>query len=451
MTDTTMTKSDPVLAVRELTRTFARDLSRQRDEPAWMAERRQVAWSLAEDIPLPTTRDEHWRRTDLRPLKWDILRLPDPPHVSLAGLDALPQPFHAALDLAEPVAGRLVLWNGRVVWHWVAPDVAAKGVVFTDMGKALHDHPDLLSRYFMTTGVMPGENKFTALHAALWDAGALIYVPPGVEVDQPFEVVVALSGEGSAIFPHTLIVADRQAKVTVIEDNLSLDEKEVGFSSGVSEIIAGDGAQVTYAQLQRWGSGVFSFNTQRSLQATDSRMVWEMGQLGGRLSKTYVDSLLRGDGSSVQFNGVYLVRGRQHIDLDTLMHHSARSTTGDLLIKGAAQERGRAVFEGMIRIDPGAQQTDSYLKSDNLILSDKARIDAIPGLVIDANDVRASHGATVGRVDEDHIFYLQSRGIPRRLAERMVVEGFFASVFDRMSQERVRRRLAAALAARLSD
>jgi len=451
MSDTTLTKNDPALAAGAFTRTVVSDLSRQRHEPAWMAEKRQMAWSLAEDIPLPTTRDEHWRRTDLKPLRWETLRLPEPPPMSLAGSEALPQPFRAALDLEEPVAGRLVVWNGHVVWHSVAPDVSARGVVFTDLATALRDYPDQIERYFMTTCVMPGENKFTALHAALWDSGAFIYVPPGVEVEHPFEVVIGLSGEGSAIFPHTLIVAERLAAVTVIEDNLSLDNEVAGFSSGVTEIITGNGAQVTYAPLQRWGDGVFSFGTQRALHAPDSRVVWEMGQLGGRLSKTYVDSLLRGDGASVQFNGIYLVRGRQHIDLDTLMHHSGRGTSGDLLIKGAARERGRAVFEGMIRIDPGAQQTDSYLKSDNLILSDRARIDAIPGLVIDANDVRASHGATVGRVDEDHIFYLQSRGIPRRLAERMVVEGFFASVFDRMSQERVRRKLGAAVAAQLGD
>lgn len=450
MNDTTTTQNAPAPAVGAFTRAAVAELSRQRGEPEWMAERRQVAWTLFEDIPLPTTRDDHWRRTDLRPLKWEALRRPESP-APVALPDDLPAPLRAALDLTEPAAGRLVLWNGRPVWCEIAPDLAARGVIFIDLATGLRDYPELLRQHFMTACVTPGENKFTALHAALWDGGAFIYVPPGIEIEQPFEVIVGLSGEGTAILPHTLIVADRQAVVTVIEDNLSLDEGQPGFSSGATEIITGDGAQVTYAQLQRWGDGVLSFNTRRALHAPDSRVVWEMGQLGGRLSKTYVDSLLRGDGSSTQFNGVYLVRGRQHIDLDTLMHHSGRGTTGDLLIKGAARERGRAVFEGMIRIEPGAQQTDSYLKSDNLILSDKARVDAIPGLVIDANDVRASHGATVGRVDEEHIFYLQSRGIPRAAAERMVVEGFFASVFDRMSQERVRRKLAAAVAARLGD
>jgi Fe-S cluster assembly protein SufD len=451
MEDTTTTKNAHALATGGFTREAVAELSRQRREPAWLAEKRQRGWSLFEDIPLPTTRDEHWRRTDLRPLKWETLRRSVDPPTAVAVPDNLPAPLRAALDLAEPAAGRLVLWNGHPVWREVVPDLVARGVIFTDLATAVHEHPDLVRLHLMSDCVTAGENKFTALHAALWDGGAFIYVPPGVEIKQPFEVVVGLSGEGTAVLPHTLIVADHQSVVTVIEDNLSLDDGQPAFSSGVSEIIAGAGAQVTYAHLQRWGDGVLSFNTRRALHATDSRVVWELGQLGGRLSKTYVDSLLRGDGASTQFNGVYFVRGRQHIDLDTLMHHSGRGTTGDLLLKGAAQERGRAVFEGMIRIDPGAQQTDSYLKSDNLILSDKARIDAIPGLVIDANDVRASHGATVGRVDEDHIFYLQSRGIPRAAAVRMVVEGFFTSVFDRMSQERVRRKLAMAVSERLGD
>jgi Fe-S cluster assembly protein SufD len=451
MADGTDRVADPALAARVFTRDTVTALSTQRDEPDWMAQKRLVAWSLFEDMPMPTLRDEHWRRTDLRPLKWADLRLPERAAVHIATPEDLPEMLRAAMDSDEPTAGRMVMLNGQAVWHTLAPELAARGVIFTDLATALREHPDLVRQHFMTDCVAPSDGKFAALHGALWDNGAFVYVPKGVEVAHPFEVVVGLGGEGTAIFPHTLIVAGPRTAVTVIEDSVSLDGAAQGFCSGITEIIAGDNARVTYAELQRWGEGTFSFNTRRALHGPDSHVAWEMGQLGGRLTKTYVDSLLRGDGASTQFNGVYFVSGRQHVDLDTLMHHIGRGTSGDLLIKGAARDRGRAVFEGMIRIDQGAQLTDSYLKSDNLILSDRARIDSIPGLVIDANDVRASHGATVGRVDEEHIFYLQSRGIPRATAERMVVEGFFASVFDRMSQDSVRRKLTAAVAAKLSD
>jgi Fe-S cluster assembly protein SufD len=453
--------ADPTIAAGVFSRHAVAALSRQLGEPDWMQQKRQLAWSLFAAMPMPTLRDDHWRRTDLRPLKWDTLRLPEGvAGARAASIDGLPAPLRAALDAQEEAAGRLVSLNGQALWHEVAPALVAQGVVFTDMASAVREHPDLVQRHFMTECVAPsdsparlsrGDDKFAALHGALWNGGAFIYVPKGVRVDRPFEIVVGLDGEGSAIFPHTLIVAERESVVTVIEDSLSLNSAKQAFAGGVTEIIAGDGAQVTYADLQRWGEHVFSFNTRRALHHPNSRVLWEIGQLGSRLSKTYVDSILSGDGASTRFNGVYFVNGRQHIDLDTLMHHSGRGTAGDLLIKGAAQERGRVVFTGMIRIEKSGLQTDSYLKSDNLILSDRARVDSIPGLVIDADDVRASHGATVGRVDEEHIFYLQSRGIPRSVAVRMVVEGFFASVFDRMSQERVRRKLATAVSAKLGN
>jgi Fe-S cluster assembly protein SufD len=233
------------------------------------------------------------------------------------------------------------------------------------------------------------------------------------------------------------------------DGTLSPDGQGQALNNGIVEIIAGDGAQVHYAEVQGWGENVFSFNTKRAVHRPDSLVTWEMGQLGSRLTKTYVDNILTGDGSSAEFNGVYFVSDKQHVDLDTLTHHVGLGTGGDLLLKGAVKDNARAVFQGMIRIDPSGQQTNSYLKNENLLLSDHARADSIPSLQIDANDVRASHGATVGRIDEEYIFYLQSRGIPRSTAVRMIVEGFFSSVFDRMSQERVRQKLAAAVSAKI--
>jgi Fe-S cluster assembly protein SufD len=314
---------------------------------------------------------------------------------------------------------------------------------------AVQKYPELVEQYFMTECVAPSDGKFPALNGALWQGGAFIYVPKDVEIKEPFQVVIALEGAGAAIFPHTLIVAERFANVTCIEETISHSNAGQGLNNGVVEIFSGDGAQVRYVEVQRWGNDVFNFNTKRSVNRSDSVVVWEMGQLGSRLTKTYVDSILAGNGSSSEFNGVYFVNDKQHVDLDTLTHHIGLSTGGDLLLKGAVQDNARAVFQGLIKIDPSGQQTNSYLKNENLLLSDHARADSIPSLEIDANDVRASHGATVGRVDEEDIFYLQSRGIPRSTAERMIVEGFFSGVFDRMSQERVREKLSAAVSAKI--
>jgi Fe-S cluster assembly protein SufD len=448
---------DPIIEAGVFTRDSMNMLSERLDEPDWIKEKRHVAWSLFEELPMPTTSDEDWRRTDIRALKWDQLRLSVDSSVDpVSQLSELPENLRTALDEGQNAAGRLAFVNDTVVYYELAEGLSEQGVVFTDMATAVREHPELVEKYFMTECVAPSDSKFAALNGALWQSGAFIYVPKDVEIEEPFQVVMALEGEGTAIFPHTLIVAERFAYVSLIEETVSnADANSAGGSgdqalnNGIVEIIAGDGAQVRYVEVQRWGENVFNFNTKRAIQRPDSLVVWETGQLGGRLTKTYVDNVLKGNGSSAEFNGVYFMSDRQHVDLDTLTHHIGVSTGGDLLLKGALRDNARAVFQGMIKIDPNGQQTNSYLKNENLLLSDHARADSIPSLEIDANDVRASHGATVSRVDEEYIFYLQSRGIPRSTAVRMIVEGFFSSIFDRMSQERVRQKLAAAVSEKI--
>lgn len=442
---------DVALPVKTFSREMVARLSEALAEPDWMREKRHIAWSLFEEMPMPTTQDEHWRRTDLRAVKWDVLRLPESASVERASSFArLPEALRDVLSPGEKVAGRLVVLNGSVVWHELKPEVAAQGVFFTDLVSAVRHHPDLVQRCFMQS-VAPGEGKFAALNGALWNVGAFLYIPRGVRIETPFEIIIGLQGDHIALFPRVLIIADAGASATVLEDLVSLDRADQAFSVGVSEIVTGEGASITYGELQRWREDVLGCNMRRAVQSAQSYVAWNLGYLGGRLSKTFVDSTLMGDGASCQVDGIYLVRGRQHIDLDLAVHHIARHTRADLLIKGVAQERGRAIFRGLIRIDRNGQQTDSYLKNDNLILSEHARIDSIPGLVIDANDVRASHGATVGRLDEEHIFYVQSRGIPRALAVRLVTESFFASVLERITHEHIRHRLTEAVTAELDE
>jgi Fe-S cluster assembly protein SufD len=456
MSQSSTTTQPPAVQAGIFTREAVAALSERLNEPAWMREKRQVAWSVFEETPMPTTHDEDWRRTDFSALQWDQLRLSVASSLKPAArLADLPRYLRTALDEKQVAAGRLALVNGQAVYHELDEAVAGQGVIFTDLSTAVRDYPDLVQPYFMTECVAPSDGKFTALNGAFWQGGVFLYVPKDVQITQPFQVVVGLEGDGTAIFPHTLIVAERLASVTYIEETVSLnggpDEGNQALNDGVVEIIAGEAAQIHYTEVQGWGDNVFNFNTKRAVHQPDSRVVWEMGQLGGRLTKTYVDNILTGNGSSTEFNGVYFVGGQQHVDLDTLTHHIGVGTAADLMLNGAARDQARAVFQGMVKIERSGQQTNAYLKNDNLLLSNRARADSIPGLEIDANDVRASHGATVGRIDEEYMFYLQSRGIPRSTAVRMIVEGFFSSVFDRMSQERVREKLAAAVNAKIGD
>lgn len=440
---------DVVPSTKTLSREMVAQLSERLAEPDWMREKRHIAWSIFEEIPMPSAQDEHWRRTNLRAVKWDELRLPEATYTeSIFSPERLSGELRSMGDMNERVAGRLILLNGNVVWREVMPEVAAQGVLFTDLVSAVHHYPDLVQQYSMR-GVAPSEGKFAALNGALWNGGAFVYVPRGVKIEQPFEIFIGLRGNNVALFPRILVVVEPGASATVVEDSFSLDHAGQAFSAGVSEIITGEGASVTYGELQRWGERVFSCNTRRALHSAQSHVTWDLGYLGGHLSKTFVDSMLMEEGASCQVYGVYFARGNQHIDLDLAVHHIARHTHADLLVKGVAQDQGRAVFRGLIRIDRAGQQADSYLKNDNLILSEHARIDSIPSLIIDANDVRASHGAIVGHLDEEHIFYLQSRGIPRAFAVRLVTESFFASVLERIEQEHIRRKLTEAVASKL--
>jgi Fe-S cluster assembly protein SufD len=329
--------------------------------------------------------------------------------------------------------------------------LAARGVVFTSLEEAIKSQPELIQKYLGSEAVPPSNSKFAALNSALWRGGVFLYLPKNVEVEHPFQAALILDGQNSAIFPRTLIVAETNANATYIEEAISHGEHGQALNMGVVEIYTNPGAQLRYVDVQRWGEDVYNFNVKRSVSRNDSNVIWETGQLGGRLTKTYYDSELPGNGASMAFNGVYFMRGKQHLDVDSLIHHIGVSTSGDLLLHGAVQDKARSVFTGLIKIEQSGQQTNSYLKNENLILTPSARADAIPTLEIDANDVRASHGATIGKIDEEYIFYLMSRGIPRNTAIRMVVEGFFYKVFDRMYNERVREKLFNAVSAKIGD
>lgn len=400
-----------------------------RDVPTWLKDRRGHAWSVYEDTPLPTTRSEEWRYTDLS-------RLIDFSELRLATGESPPAGRPLALDeaMAEDrgASGHVVLMDGGVVQVDLDPALAASGVILTSLRDAVDDHTTILEEHLATEALPPEQGKFQALNAALWTDGVLLYVPKNVEIELPVRVTHWLSRPGSAACTRTLIIAEPGSRVSYVEEFLSEDFDRRSLQSSAVEIIARDRAEVQYVSLQRMGRGSFFQAAQRTLAHTDSVLNTLNVSLGASVSRIDLNTSLLGPGAHGNLLGLYFGDEDQHFDHNTSQDHIAPHTGSDLLYKGALDHRSRAAFRGVIRVHPGAQGTDAYQTNRNLLLSDEARADSLPNLEIEADDVKCSHGATVGQLDSETLFYLLSRGLSRQQAERLVVLGFLGDVLARL-------------------
>ncbi len=420
-------------------------LSDRMGEPEWMRKKRLEAWQAAEALPIPTTSDEAWRRTDIRSLSWETaMQLPG----EGGSLDDVPAELYAPL-IGEKQGGLLVFSNGYLVRAELSDALASKGVIFTDLGTAVHEHSDLLRRYLMTEAVPHDEDKIAALSAALWTHGVFLYVPRGVEADLPLHSV-EYAPAPTMTGTHILVVLEEGATATYLHECASPQLEGQALHLGATELLVGKNAHLRYVSLQNWGEHTYRFGHQRGRVAQSGHLDWVVGEMGTRLTKVFQTLDLDGDDSFGRMSGLYFTHGHQHIDLDTQQNHHALRTTSDLLFKGALRENSRSVWQGMIVVDPGAQQTDGFQANRNLLLDRRARADSIPGLEIKADDVRCTHAATVGKVDETEVFYLMSRGIPRVEAIKLIVQGFFDPVMQRIPFQEVRERLSAAIEAKLA-
>jgi Fe-S cluster assembly protein SufD len=420
---------------------------KERDEPSWLIERRRESFGQFVASPWPTLRDEEWRRTDIRGLKLANFAPPAmgaPSAESRSALqpvwDTLSGHYATGLEHVDAVATR-------------AADSAnlPPGVVFTSLSQAAKTHPELVRRYLLTDAVDPGADVFSALHGAFWSGGTLLYVPKGMTIDVPLFSLIGLSAAGSVDLNHTLVVLEENAEATLVQETAGRARNDApALHVGAVELFVGRGARLRFVNIQNWDSATWHFSRERALVGADGALQWTVGGLGSRLAKVNQEVALTGQGARAQVNGVMFTAARQHLAYFTRQDHIARNTTSDLLYKGGLKDSSRIVWKGMIRVEKDAQRTDAYQKNDNLVLSETARADSIPGLEIEANDVRCTHGATAGRVDDEMIFYLRSRGISRETAIRLIVEGFFANVYDRISIEPVRDTLREAVAEKLA-
>lgn len=399
---------------------------------------RQKAWNSYSNLPFPTTKNEAYRWTDLSKLPTDEFQV----NCTAPG-GSIPA------DLLQPVAdadhgGQIILSTGneRIT---LSDDLKKKGVIFTDFKHALQTSPELLEKLSGSV-INPGEEKFGALTAAMADNGILLYVPRGVQVDTPLHSLFWAAGTGTANFNRILVFLEEGASVTYVHESSSpAMQSGAGMLGGLIEIQVGPGAKLRFVELQSLGENIWNFSHEKVRVERDGEVDWVFGALGSHLTKNFSEIDLVGQGSTGKMSGFYFSQHDQHLDHDTQQNHLAAHTTSDLLFKGALLDHSRSVWQGMIYVSPEAVKTDGYQANRNLILSEGARADSIPGLEILTDDVRCSHGATVGKIDPDEVFYLQTRGLPKAEAEKLIVEGFFDPIMQRIPFEGVKRRFKQAI------
>ena len=402
------------------------------------SESQRAAWEKFQSLPLPVRTDERWRFSNVKTL--DLSSYTGPLPVDDAAREDL---IERSTSLAAS-GGRMIFGNEQLLSHEVTNEtLRQKGVIWLPLEQALAEHGDLVRKHFMQEEAILGGTKFAALHASQVRSGTFLYVPRGVEIALPVETFHWLHGDGGSCFPHTLVVAEPMSKVTVVDYFESADAQARGLACGVNDLWVGEGAHVTYVCVQAWSERTLAVQINSTVVARDASARALTVNLGGEHVRTESVSHLRGQGGRSDMLAVTVADHQQEIDQRTFQIHEAPNTFSDLLYKNALDDDARTIFSGLIRVAPGAHKTDAYQKVRNLLLSDEAEANSMPGLEIEADDVRCTHGATSGQIEEEELFYLRSRGIPMKDAQRLIVHGFLDEVLDRLGDK--------LLAARMSE
>jgi Fe-S cluster assembly scaffold protein SufB len=410
---------------------------------------REAALGVYESAQLPVWRRSGFWTTSFEGLDLDALEVrhhsPD---------EGIPATVRETLP-ERPRAGRIVQRDGSVVSVELDPELAARGVILCSLEDAAREHTELFTEWY-SRRLTYDRNKLEAANAALWTGGAFLHVPAGLAIEEPFEIVYAIDGPGVAQYGRTLIVGGSTAEFRVHEYDLAGDFEGQALHAGAFELYLQEGARCRLAQVQDWGSGeVFDASTRFVGVGRDAHCHWLPALLGGHLVRQHLELAVSEPGGDMAFRGLFFAEEQELLDVFAVDLHETGPSGGDVHWRGAATGTSRASFEGLIQIDPGAQQTHTYLQIHTMMLSPRARLDAIPSVLVSADDVSASHGGTVGELDEDAIFYMQTRGLDRASAVRVIVEGFFEPLISQLQdeplEEVVRAKIAAKLAAARED
>ncbi len=425
-----------------------------------LAQLREMALAHYYTSELPVWRRSGFWTTTLQALDLDALMdesdstEPGAPAPGAPALQGVPDIVTRTLP-ERPRAGRLVQNAGVVVHVELDPGLKERGVILCSLEDAFREHPGLVEPWY-SKRLTIDRHKLEAANAAFWTGGAFLHVPEGVVVEDPFEIVYAIDGPGVAQYARTLVLGAAGSEFRLTEYDLAEDFEGQALHAGAFELYLMDGARCRLSQLQDWGSGeVFDVSTRFVGVGRDAYCHWLPALLGGHLVRQHLELAISEPGADMAFRGLFFTEEHEHLDVFAVDLHETGPSGGDVHWRGAASGESRASFEGLIQIDPGAQQTHTYLQIHSMMLSPKARVDAIPSVLVSADDVSASHGGTVGELDEAAIFYMQTRGLDRPAAVRVIVEGFFEPLISELADEPlqalVREKVAHKLAAARDD
>lgn len=425
---------------------FSKDQIVLTDLPEWLKEHRLRSWKIYQDTPFPAQTDEAWRRTDIKKLKKEALEIID--YTNYGEVSSVPENYLS--QVADQDHGGQIIETDDIAVIRLDGDLEKSGVIFTDLKTAEKKHPAILQK-ILGKIVDPKEGKFSSLTNVFARFGILLYVPKGLKVQKPLHSLIWGNGISKAYFSHILVFLDEDSSITYVHENASKNDDAQSMHAGLVEIHLSRNAHLNFIELQSWGENFWNFSHERARLDNNASLDWIFGAIGSHLTKNFSTIDLIGEGSIGKMSGFYFADNDQHLDHDTQQNHIVPNTTTDLLFKGALTGSSRSVWQGMIYVAPGAIGTDGYQANRNLILSKNARADSIPGLEILADDVRCTHGATVGKIDPEQSFYLQSRGISRSEAEKLIVEGFFDPIMQRIPFKGVKSRFQKAIQEKMTE
>ena len=424
------------LTLTQATDLYIRTLAESRQEPEWLREFRIKSLSLFRKLPAEIS-NLYTKYVDFAGVDFESMSLfPSEP--------SKPQVEEVLGKLKSDRAITIFQIESKTFPADIPEALRKEGVTFTDIGTAIRSEPELFSRYFLEKAILPEEDKFAALNNALFTSGFYLHVPKGIEITVPFRFVTILDCEGRGVFAQNLVMADNRSKFTILEElystRLTAESKKSTYS-GLSEVYLHEGAEVTYGTINNLAQSVNVFSNRKSIGSQDSKIVWSSGLLGGAYTRSRLESVMKGSGASSENVEVVFGAGTQRFDTASNITHSGPNTSGHAISKGVVKDKAKCIFKGMIRIDKNAKNSRAYLAEHAMILSKDALADAIPGLEIETNEVKATHSASVAQINEEEIFYLTSRGLSEDGAKKLIIVGFFEPIVERIPVPEIAKRI----------